>query len=225
MFSKIKYAAAAALAITAIGIGIGVFAGSSGEAQASERDRWASTSNVYKFEDGSAVAGAEATLSRTRDGVTTTLNTDELKAGHAYTMWWVVFNNPKECEFGMPGLTTCGEGDVFGAPFGETKVKVSVQFAAGNIVGGTGMVSLGARLQEYTIPSGHGQLVFGSGLKDSRKAEIHLVVRDHGPVVAGMEELQITSFGAACTLESDPSETGPVGAYTCVDEQFAVFVP
>jgi|GEM_PF-1823008 hypothetical protein len=106
----------------------------------------------------------------------------------------------------MPGLTTCGEGDVFAEPFGETDVKVSVQLAAGNIIGGTGMASFGSRLEELTVSSGIGQVVFGSGLKDSRKAEIHLVVRDHGSVVSEIEVDKYSPSLVAAPRSRTPQE-------------------
>lgn len=154
MFKKVKYAAVAALAIAAIGIGIGAYVGSAGDAEAAGDP--VNTSNVYKFEDGSMVDGASATLVRTENGITASLNTDGLDTNHAYTLWWVVFNNPENCDFPVAGLTTCGEGDVFTDPFGATDVLVSVQFAAGNVVGRTGMINLGSHLNEGELPSGHG---------------------------------------------------------------------
>lgn len=182
-------------------------------------------SSVYRFEDGSAVASSSATLNRSESSITTSLSTGELsEGGTTYTLWWVIFNNPAECEHGMPGLSTCGEADLllFG---GKPEISSSVFFAAGNVIGNTGNLNFGAHLQEGELPSGPGQVAWGPGLVDASTAEVHLVVRSHGPVQPGIEAEQITTFGGGCTSETDPTVTGPEGDFDCFDQQFTVFVP
>ena len=44
-------------------------------------------------------------------------------------------------------------------------------------------------------------------------------------MIPEIEEAQITTFGGACTAETDPTGTGPVGPYECFDQQFAVHLP
>lgn len=225
MIRKFKFAIVSTLVVAAVGLMISAYVTGSGLAQADSKDKAQSNSQVYRFADGSSVGEASSILARTRNGITATLQTNDLNQGHTYTMWWVIFNNPEECQHPVPDLTNCGEGDVFGQPLGQTPVDVSVQFAAGNIIGGTGLGNFGAYLEEGELPSGDGKVVFGSGLKDSKKAEVHLVVRDHGPAIPGMEESQITTFGGACTAETDPTGVGPIGPFECADEQFAVHMP
>ena len=181
-------------------------------------------SGVYKFADGSAVDGGSATLVRTKSGVTAIINADDLDSDTTYTLWWVIFNNPRECENPVEGLTNCGEADLllFG---GDAAIDSSVLYAAGNVTGGTGLASFGAHLEEGFLPTGNGQVAWGPGLVEANKAEVHLVIRSHGPVQPELEVEQISSFGAGCTAETDPSGTGPEGPFACVDQQFAVFVP
>lgn len=197
----------------------------SGSADAADNHR-VTDSGVYKFEDGSMVdpSTASASLVRTKSGVTAVLNTADLDPKTTYTMWWVIFNDPQECENPVPGLTTCGENDLllFG---GKPEINSSVLFASGNVIGGTGFGSFGAHLQEHFLPKGNGQVAWGPGLVDSKKAEVHLVLRSHGPAIPEIEREQISTFGGGCTEETDPSETGPVGPFACIDQQFAVFVP
>ncbi len=222
--SKIA-AAVVAVALTAIGVaGIGLLL--SGESvQAAPPSGAVSQSDAYRFADGTAVDGVTSTLVRASDSITATFNTGDLESKNVYTMWWVIFNNPEECVAPIPGLSQCGEADVFGEPFGDTPVKVSVQFAAGNIVGGTGTASFGAHLDEGELPSGDGQVVFGSGLIDAKKAEVHLVVRTHGKAIPPLGMAQITTFGGACTAETDPTGVGPTGPNECADVQFAAHQP
>lgn len=222
---KITVMLGAALALGAIGLLVGAYAIAGGSVQADNPDKDVTSSGTYRMTDASAVDGGSSTLVRTKDGIAATLQTSDLQEGNAYTMWWVVFNNPEKCEHPVPGITSCGEGDVFGEPFGETSVQVSVQYASGNIVGETGAINFGAYLNEGELPTEPGQLVFGPGLIDAKKAEVHLVVRDHGPRIPGMEEAQLTTFGGACTAETDPTGVGPEGPNVCADVQFAAHVP
>ncbi len=179
---------------------------------------------VHTFPNGDLVTGGSTRLVRTENAVTSAFNTNSLVPGNTYTMWWVVFNNPEYCQHPMPGLSACGEGDLllFG---GNPYISSSVLFAAGNIVGESGQASFGATLDVDQLPSGHGQHIWGPGLTDSEKAEVHLVIRDHGPEQPGLEESQVTSFGGGCTSVSDPSGTGPEGPYACADVQFTTHMP
>ena len=211
--------------IAAVGaIAGGVLLGNN-RAEADANDGGVSSVSVNRMTDASVIDATSSTLARTKNGITATLQTQELEAGDAYTLWWVIFNHPENCEYPIPGITSCGEGDVFAQPLGDTDVKVSVQYAGGNIVGGTGRVDFGAYLQEGVTPDAPGQLVFGSGLIDSKKAEVHLVVRSHGRVFPPMEGTQLSTFGGACTAETDPTDAGPEGPRECADVQFAAHIP
>ena len=177
-------------------------------------------SNVFRFADASVVDGSIATLNRTPDNVSMTLRTSELDPGGTYTVWWVVFNHPENCVAGMPGLSNCGEGDIFDedmnqivngdCTFGTTGLDVSALYAAGNVVGMNGVSNFGGHLQEGKV---HGDVIFGQGLKDTQAAEIHLVVRAHGEIIPGVVNEQISTFMGGCDVN------------VCVDQQFAVFLP
>ncbi|MFQ5615955.1 MAG: hypothetical protein ACE5GO_05790 [Anaerolineales bacterium] len=63
----------------------------------------------------------------------------------------------------------------------------------------------------------------GRGLLDALKAEIHLVVRSHGPAIPGQTEDQITTFGGGCN-EATGGGDGAVG-FACEDLQFGIHLP
>ena len=65
----------AAVAIAAFGFAVIGTVFSEDQAEAKSRDRQVSSSNVYRFADGSVVDGASATLVRTRDGIAATVDT------------------------------------------------------------------------------------------------------------------------------------------------------
>ncbi len=158
------------------------------------------TSQVSHFEPGFGfpIHNSLATLHRTEDGVELKLDT-KLPEG-AYTTWWVIFNDPEFCVDG------CDAGDLE-----IPEVNASLFWATGEVVGDNGMGSFSAQLLEGELPQGSDQVVFGEGLVDSFSAEIHPIVRSHGPVDPEQVEEQITTFNGGCPPEG------------CKDVQFAVF--
>jgi hypothetical protein len=143
----------------------------------------------------------------------------DVPSGHAVTVWWVIFNNPEECA-GQPGSPfRCAEADLF-----DPAVEASVQYAGGHVVGNSGRYTVGSYLSEGDTTNcpfeAFGEGFLCAGLIDARQADVHLVVRSHGPVLTEFMPSQIKSFDAACTPES--SEGLGDGPNTCADLQFAV---
>lgn len=141
-------------------------------------------------------------------------------AEQAMTVWWAIFNNPEHC-----GSTPCQEADLF-----EPAVEGTVTFATGGITDADGNARYVASIYE-TDPVSFADvdpntamlrlfdLPAGPGLLDAERAEIHLVVRSHGPAAsddtAALTE-QITTFvDARCEDAGGPNP--------CVDVQIAVF--
>lgn len=124
----------------------------------------------------------------------------------ALTLWWVIFNNPEECENGCDG-----------EDLANPAVAASVVYASGQISRANGKVRLVAGLFEQADGFADG-LIGGPGLLDAEGAEIHLVVRSHGPKLAGGYLEQITEFAdAGCRDLGGPNE--------CRDVQFSVHPP
>jgi hypothetical protein len=112
-----------------------------------------------------AIVGS-STLTRTDSGIAFSLQTTGLQAGHAVTIWWMVFN-----------------------PDGP----LSVQYAAGHVIDQGGAAEFGGHLQ---VGDTDGVINNGPGLLDARAANVVLVVRDHGPADPGRVDEQIHTFGA-----------------------------
>lgn len=155
-------------------------------------------SNVFSFDNSLAVDDATATLERREDSVEFNFNTT-LDSG-AYTVWWVIFNNPEFC------VDACDVGDL-----GISEVNASSFWATGEIVGDDNGGIFNAQLRENQLPLGEDQVLFGNGLTDSFDAEIHLVARTHGDLIPDLVEQQITTFNGGCP----PND--------CQNVQFAVF--
>ena len=156
-------------------------------------------SKVYDLKTNLAIEDASATLTRMQDGVE--LNLDTTLPGEAtYTVWWLIFNNPESCVDG------CGVDDLR-----TSSVNASVFWAAGDITGIDGKASFNSKLPVGFLPSGLDRVLFGPGLSDPFSAEIHNIVRSHGPVISGLEKEQISTFNGGCPPN------------ICADLQFAVF--
>jgi len=182
-----------------------------------------SSSPVFSFADGSEVADGWSTVTRSENGVAMTLHTTDLVPNDTYTIWWVIFNAPENCSDGV-----CNEDDIFyvdenGLALDENggrqlnfdaveAAQVSVQHATGGYFGDAVNGHFSASLGLGDVPG----IVFGPGLLDAQGAEVHLVVRTHGPKIDDLFDAQISTFGGAC----DPLNEAP-----CVDVQFSMHQP
>ena len=161
------------------------------------------TSSVFDFATGLEIEGGFATLKREPDGVELNIKTKLSEA--AYTVWWVIFNNPEFC------LNSCGPDD-FESQGGDPRVNASVFWATGKTVDNEEeMTSFSAQLGLNFLPPGPDQVNFGDGLLGAFGPEIHAIIRSHGRVIPELEQEQITTFSAGCDIN------------TCLDVQFAVF--
>jgi hypothetical protein len=161
--------------------------------------------------DGSHVKGSSAKLTRGDGMVWLRVNTTELPPG-TYTNWWIIFNNPAECFEG------CDGNDL-----GNPAVMGSVFFATGGIVGENGVGHFRpAPLEEGDTSGGPGQHLFGPGLLSAQDAEIHYVIRYHGPAGAGdLLTEQISTINGGCS--GDMGDIHPEHKiFDCYDPQGAV---
>jgi hypothetical protein len=117
--------------------------------------------------------------------------------GLAVTLWIVIFNYPEEC--GTPNM--CLDPD-----FANPDVMVDVVYGGGNIVGDSERANIGFR---YKAGENTGSIADlfglhlndedeGFGLLNPRGAEVHYVIRFHGPVNPAAMSEQIHSYGGGC---------------------------
>jgi hypothetical protein len=161
------------------------------------------------------MVGGASMLWRTDTGIDWTFNTSGLEPMKAHTVWIVVFNNPEFCS------DPCNDDDL--PPYNEdadARVETSVLWGGGLLVGEDGVANFSGHLDNGTAPS---QVGWGPGMISARKAEIHLVVRHHGPLVVGGVGGQIaTATGGDCP---EPSPSPISQSEVCPDLQFAVHPP
>ena len=137
---------------------------------------------MLTFADSSVVG--TSTLVRTDNGLNMHLSTTGLEPG-AYTNWWIMFQHPEDCGAG-PGF--CGGDPNDFTPGGPAQFGFG--FAAGHVVGPTGEARFASHLSEGTVLMDDNLdpvVVF----EDARSAEIHLIVRHHGPADPGRIPEQI----------------------------------
>lgn len=165
-----------------------------------------------------------STLHRNKNGITVNFKAEGLYPG-AYTIWWVIWNNPQECM--TPG--ECIDAD-FATP---GKVGVEVMYAGGHVVGNNGKGNFSAHLNagddtpesmntSFGFPS-----VGGLAVGNTFDSEVHIVLRTHGPKVPGLVNEQINSYRGGCDT---PFLIPPFTAYPdeigqCADIAAAIFAP
>ncbi|MEN8144039.1 MAG: hypothetical protein ABFS14_03730 [Gemmatimonadota bacterium] len=152
------------------------------------------TADVHPFSDFSVDLG-DSRINRTTNGINPQLETSGLTPGSTYTLWAVIFND---------GDAT-NDGGAFDA----------VRFVDGVVANESGRATFSGRVNAH---DGGGEL-FGE-LTDPTGAEVHLVVRCHGPRDPEFMPDQINSFAGGCTPESSFGIGD--GPYECLDVQVAI---
>lgn len=156
-------------------------AASAGTAQSASAQR--SVVPMAVFGGGPVIPGSSSLLVRNDSGATMTIHTSALAPG-AYTAWWAVFNNPGAC------VGPCDLPDLLGNP----AVQPSLLFGSGHVIGTSGIGNFGSWLGKGDTSGAR----FGPGLLYPRTAEIHVVVRSHGPAIPELLSEQLHSFNGGC---------------------------
>jgi hypothetical protein len=151
---------------------------------------------AHAFPAGPIKEGASTTLVRNNAGVTATFLSPDLKVGDVYTLWWVIVNQPANCSGGA-----CNLDDVVPFP-GNTAAGVSLLYGAGHVIPTSGRGNFAAHLAVGDTTGA----MFGPGLVDPLGAEIHLVLRTHGPVIPGALDEQLSSFAGGCSVNTCANE-------------------
>ena len=139
---------------------------------------------------GVAVPGGTI-LVRTRDGVFASIHAAGLAEGTAVTGWFGIFQNAEFC-----ATDPCSAADLT-----NPAVEGSVLNMGGRVVGADGAVDIGAfRAVGDTTASGGPPGTPNVGILRPFKAEIHLVIRTHGPASTDPAVLlqQMRMFNGGC---------------------------
>jgi hypothetical protein len=164
-----------------------------------------------------------AQLIRLPGGIVSALTLDDtdLREGDVYTVWFVVFNDWQQCPSGDCGSDPMDYDD-------PDLVGLDIGYATGEIVRQDGELKVAAFVPRGMLdgfPDELGQ-TSGRGLERPLRAEIHVVLRDHGPLEPNLAIDQLTTYMGGCDYGSSPMSPGSAGAagdYRCADRYSAVF--
>jgi len=146
-------------------------------------------------------AGSTSTIIREPGGVTINVHTD-IGPG-TYTVWLVICNDPTRC-------INVGPPNCLPPPAGGPNIPDSVVFGSGQVVPSSEQGDFAARLavgDTSRVTGGRER----AGLTNAMGAEIRVVLRSHGPVLADGLESQITTFGGGCDV--NPCEELQAGVH------------
>jgi hypothetical protein len=168
------------------------------------------------------VDGATAEITRSRHGIRYRIDTTSLNPGHAYSVWFVVINDPALCT-----TSPCAASQFLTDPAADAQVTWGQE---GEVGRADGTARFRARIDAGPLLDGWLRV---QGLDDPMGAEIHLVLNDHGPVLPGLEREMLSTYRAGC---ADTSPFPPIfpptaladgtpGPNTCRLWQATVFPP
>ena len=184
------------------------------------------TVNVYDGTKEELPIVGTSTLHRNANGITANFKAEGLMPGHTFTVWWVIWNAPENCQ------GPCDEDpeddilDLF-----NPATKAEVLYAGGNVAGNNGKVHISAHLNEGDDNGSVNELfelpdVEGGALIDALTAEVHLVLRSHGPKIPGLVNEQISSYVGGCDdpFAFPPFSEVPDEVGECGDIYFSVHI-
>jgi len=167
--------------------------------------------NFHDFPDATEPQPSAGTLTRTKESIHANLALSGLDLGAAYTVWWIIWNKPKEC-----AAIPCGLGDL--------GVKGNaIIYATGFVTAESGAANVTADLVAGKLPKGMfvhpvfpGELKRGNGFR----VEAHMLVQTHGMIWPRMVDIQISVDGGACNPPTVPPEPS-----SCKVQQAIMFLP
>jgi hypothetical protein len=178
---------------------------------------------VAFFSGETPVIFGTSTLHRSKNGITVNFKAEDVIPG-AYTIWWVIWNYPEECD-GGPGA--CGSDADFEVH--PDDVGVDVLYAGGHVVGNNGKANISGHLKagdtSGTIWGRPEMEELGLLVGNTFNAEVHVVLRSHGPAVPGMVNEQISSYGGGCETNLAPFSDYPDELGECGDIAFSIHPP
>jgi hypothetical protein len=162
-------------------------------------------------------------LNRTRNELWGSVHVTDLDPNSAFTIWAAIFNRPEACITNPAGPVHCGMADLLAMPNPARASAFNVGAFVTGSVPGTANVSV--HIRSGAPPDGAFILFGEGGLNDNGVrpgihegngfgAEVHLVIRAHGPIIAAMISDQLSKLNGGC-----PPNIGS----TCSNVQVATF--
>ncbi len=137
-----------------------------------------------------------ATLLRTNRALSMSASVTGLTPGAVYTIWWIIFNNPKACQNPLGEFSACSDLD-----FPNPRVGAAIVWAAGTIADSSGTASFAGRLRKGRPPVGVFVPPVGiRQLRNPKGAEVHLLAVEHPEAVSllGAVDIALTTPFGGC---------------------------
>lgn len=154
-------------------------------------------------------------LKREDDELEYKIKTSGLPPG-AYTNWWVIINNPENCTDGV-----CDIEDIFFNP----ATNASVFWATGGVVGADGKGKFRAEIEIGELPDGPDQHIIGPGLLNPQGAEVHIIIKYHGPASSDPDELYLQTHTLTGLCSEGANAIQDAFGVNCFDPQFVIHMP
>jgi hypothetical protein len=152
-----------------------------GSAHARQTFQSANMANVANGMPFTPANGA-AYLIRSRNDLQGRVMLADLNPGHAYTVWWIIFNEPSGCS-----TQPCTPGVDFGA--GDAAIHYAGSGIAASGGDGGGVLNVSFETRDGAPPTGEffvpGLPEVGLTHNSGFKAEVHFLMIDHGVPPAG----------------------------------------
>jgi hypothetical protein len=187
-----------------------------GTADAAPKVRWHGA--VYQLKEGGVgrlVQSSSAWVASDEAKVAFKLATRGLERRHAYTNWLFVYNFPQACiDPDAARGFRCGHGD-----FGNAAAGFSLMYGTGAVSTEAGKAVFAGERHALDMD----RVLLGPGLLEPKGAEVHIMVRDHGPASKDpkMLEQQTGTVDGNCNNPAMPPTGlwGEAGDYACQDVQ------
>lgn len=165
------------------------------------------------------VAGASVDIITGPSGLSAEVTTGGLQPGHVVTLWWVVLQNPAECD---PRPCTPKDGIAR-----WDAVDNAVTHGAGGVVAADGSLKLSSYLPSGAVDENW----FDTTITKPESAEVHIILNDHGPLIPELAADMLSSYRAGCADEGLPpifpdsaKADGAIGPNVCKLSQVAILV-
>jgi hypothetical protein len=158
-----------------------------------------------------------ATLFNTGTRLTVNIVDRHLEANNAYTVWWIIFNDPSGCVDG------CGGPDIFAELATANAIVVN---ATGGVSSSLGNLVVTAWIDASGATSGSGEVFAGDlATLDIANAVVHMVIRSHGPASSDADILakQIGTLAGGCTGAFGVIDPDGDHLFPCWDPHAIVF--
>jgi len=157
-------------------------------------------------------------------------------AERAITMWWVLFNKPSACITDPESDIKCGVPDIFANAVGGTNnPNIAIINASGGISDSNGFLRLAAALYKtdsckLDLEGDNGHNVWGGPSKlydgvqlydgssigycpaDGEVTEVHIYIRDNGPVTENKIKQLTTGVAPSCSQAGGSNLCADIGA-------------